>query len=205
MKALAKILIGGFVVFMVLAVGQRWDYFSSSWFGGGEAALVLTEADKEASVLAVRVLLSASGHLLSSGGDERFADRMKAAEQVRAEILADVAYLRHNRLLQDSTLVRLEVRSTEQVAPQRVEVLTREFWVHRLLSRDEQTPVQEPISQIILGNYVVGSQDGQWRVLAWDFDPPQVVPGTGNDQEHPAESPAVGESDANSGSEVQAP
>ncbi len=175
MRALAKILVGGFVVFMVLAVGQRWDYFRSSWFGGGEAAPVLTEADREAAVMAVRVLLSASGHLLSSGGDERFADRLKAAEPVRAEILADAAYLRHNRLRQDSRLVRLDVRSAEHVAPQRVEVMTREFWVHRFLSRDEQAPVQEPISQIILGNYVVGSQDGEWRVMAWDFDPPQVA------------------------------
>ena len=172
MKDLAKILAGGFVVFMILAVGQRWEYFSSSWFGGREEAVVLTAADSEAAVTAVRGFLSASSPLLASAGDERFADRLDAGEDVRDELLADAAYLRHNRLRQVSTLVRFEVRSVEWVAPQRVEVLSREYWVHRLHARDGDHQVEPPSSQIVLGTYVAGTQDGRWRVLAWDFEPP---------------------------------
>ena len=171
MKDLARILLGGFVVFMILAIGQRWEYFSSSWFGGGEETAALTKEDREAAVDAVRGLLSAASHLLANDGDERFADRLDTGEDVRAELLADAAYLRHNRLRQVSTLVRFEVRSLDWVAPQRVEVLSREYWIHRLQARDGEHLVEPPASQIVLGAYVVGTHDGRWRVLAWDFEP----------------------------------
>ncbi len=36
MKGLLKILLAGFVVFMVFSVAQEWEFFSSAWFGSEE-------------------------------------------------------------------------------------------------------------------------------------------------------------------------
>lgn len=171
MKNLIKILLGGFAVFMILAVAQRWEYFSTSWFGEAEEAPVLSPAQSKEAVAAVRALLSSSGHLLASGGDERFADRLQAGEALRSEILADAAYLRHNRLSQVSTLVRFQVLETTPLSPERLQVTSREFWVHRLHAAGDDRQVQPTLSQIVQGTYVVGYQGGSWHVLAWDFPP----------------------------------
>ena len=47
MKALVKILLGGFVVFMGLAIAQEWTLFSSAWFGEPPTEASLTDDERK--------------------------------------------------------------------------------------------------------------------------------------------------------------
>ena len=102
MKALGKILLGGFVVFMGLAITEEWGMFSSAWFGESEPEASLTDEERKSAADAVHLTLSLMRHLYLSGGDPRFAERMPAARGIVEEILADVRYLARNQRVQDT-------------------------------------------------------------------------------------------------------
>ena len=92
MKNLIKIVLGGTLVFMAISMIQEWEAFV-----GGAAERQppdgSSEAAKAEAAQAVRSFISFSRHLYA-GGDRRFAERLPATEEITAEILADVAYLR---------------------------------------------------------------------------------------------------------------
>lgn len=169
MKSLMRILLGGLLVFIAVALVQEWDFFASSWFGDEESAPTLSEGEQEAAVQAVRQTLTLMGHLYSSGGDERFVERMPASESVRAEMLADVRYVKINHRRQEPILQRLEVFSVDVRTDKFVEVRTREFWIHNTYWVIGGTEAEPPRSQIVLGRYLVVKPSQTWQVEGWDF------------------------------------
>ena len=132
MKRLLQILGGGFVAFMVLAIGQEWEFFASAWFGRSAPEVVLAEEDRQAAVAAVRMTLELSRHLYASGGDPRFAERMPASERMVEALMKDIDYLANNHRRQDNQLRRLEVVAVRALGPGWVEVRTREEWLARI-------------------------------------------------------------------------
>ena len=69
MKALLKILLGGFVVFMSLSIAQEWEFFSSAWFGEAAPQAPLSDDERKGAADAVHMTLSLMRHLYLSGGD----------------------------------------------------------------------------------------------------------------------------------------
>ena len=97
MRGFLKIVVGGTVLFLGLAILQEWDYFSSSWFGGSPPApFSLSETDRKAASDTVYELLRLTEHYYGTAGDSRFADRMPASEAVLDAMQADVDYLARN-------------------------------------------------------------------------------------------------------------
>ena len=92
-KALLKILLGGFVVFMLLAIGQEWEFFSEAWFGAGEEKTTASDSDQQEASQAVSLMLNLMRHFYASGGDPRFADRMPASDGILQEMRSDIDYL----------------------------------------------------------------------------------------------------------------
>lgn len=168
MKNLLLILLGGFVVFMLAAVTQEWDYFSSAWFGRGEATESLTDAQKQEAADSVRGLLAIVQHFLASGGDPRFAERMQASPGLVAEIQAEAEYLRNNGRRQQSVLQQFEVMEVVPLGLGSVEVRSREYWIHRYLSPDGTQEIEPPQSQKIHTRYLVIEQSEGWWVQAWE-------------------------------------
>jgi len=173
-KGLIKILLGGFAVFMGLAVLQEWDYFATSWFGRAETPREASAEDRAAAAETVRQALVLMRHLYQSGGDPRFVERMPVSDALRDELMADVDYLRRNHRRQDPGLQKLEINSVDPLNPDRFEVRTREFWQVKFLSVVSDEPSDEPKWQIVLGRYLVVRAGPGWRVESWDF----VEPGT---------------------------
>lgn len=175
MKKLVLILLGAFAAFMALAILQEWRTFGGAWFSdGAEAPPELEESERKAAADAVYLMLSLIQHYYASDGDPRFADRMPASPAVVEELAADVEYLLRNHRRQDPSLERLEVIELVVLAPDRVEVRTREWWqIHTLRLSDGQP--SEPVRrQTLAGSYMVTRQDQGWRVEGWD-SPDDVI------------------------------
>ncbi len=172
MKALLKILGGGFLAFMLLAIADEWAFFSAAWFGdGGDDAPAADEAEQKAAADAVHRTLTLMRHLYLSGGDPRFADRMPAADGVKEEMLADIVYLGRRHLLQDPDLQRLDVMPVEILAEGRLELRTRELWRFRVLRAggEEVEPQRE---QTVEATYLVTRGGSGWRVEGWQLEAP---------------------------------
>ena len=170
MKGLLKIVLGGFLVFMALAIVQEWEFFSSSWFGRTESPPETSLQDRDTAEATLREMLALMRHLYSSGGDPRFAERMPASDGLREEILADIEYLARNHRRQDPALMRLEVLDSESLGPGRLELRTREFWQVRFLSVVGGEPTDEPRWQIVAGRYLVVRTGRGWQVESWELD-----------------------------------
>ncbi|MGB6002089.1 MAG: hypothetical protein WBI00_16545, partial [Thermoanaerobaculia bacterium] len=155
MKPLLKILLGGFLVFMALAIAQEWSFFSQTWFGADEAAAELTPEDREGSVQAVELTLDLMRHLYASGGDSRFADRMPTSAGVLEEMLADIDYLTRNQRRQDPKLERLDVEAVELLETGSVEVRTRELWSIRFLWLDGAGESDPHRVEVVRSRYLV--------------------------------------------------
>jgi len=168
-KGLLKIVLIGFAVFMVLAIAQEWEFFSSAWFGESEAPVSVDPADREQAADTVREMLTLMRHFYSSGGDPRFAERMPASDGIREEISKDVDYLRRNHRIQDPRLMRLEIVSVEPVDTDRFEVRTREFWQVHFVSIADGEPSDEPIWQVNGGRYLTQRGSFGWSVESWEF------------------------------------
>ena len=169
MTGLLKIVGGAFAVFMLLAIAQEWEFFSSAWFGEAVPRTDVTDAAKEEAAAAVRRTLTLMRHYYSSGGDPRFAERMLVSDGIREELLQDVEYLRRNRRVQDPRLVRMEILSVEGAGRDLYEVQTREFWQFRFLSRADRQPSDEPVWQVNRGRYLVRRGSFGWSVESWEM------------------------------------
>lgn len=173
MKPLLKIVGGSFAVFLALAMVEEREAFAPlfAWLSDDASApapAVLAEQDRRAAVDAVRELLSLWGHLEESGGDPRFVERLPASAEVVDEMLAEVAYLRHNYRRQEQNLIRLEVLSADASDPRHLSLLTREFWVVRTYSsvhpRQELGPVRSTVVHV---RYLLEKDGARWRVVHW--------------------------------------
>jgi len=173
LKPLLKILLGGFVVFMSLAIAQEWTLFSSAWFGKPAAELSLTDEERKEAADAVHLTLSLMRHLYLSGGDPRFAERMPAAEGIVEEILADVRYLARNQRVQDTELLRLDVTAVDPLGEGRVTVRTRERWQVRTRRAHGGGDADPLRSQVIHGRYLVVHGRKGWRVEGWEIVDPE--------------------------------
>lgn len=179
MRGLLKILLGGFAAFMVLAIGQEWQLFSSAWFGEETVAPEIQESDRKDATATLRLALDLMGHLYRSGGDARFAERLPAGDEVVAEILADVDYLKRNHRRQDPELQRLEVVAIEPLDAERLEIRTRESWQVRLLWSSGGGEAEPARSETVRGKYLLVRGGQGWRVEGWKFDDSAAAGGGG--------------------------
>lgn len=168
MRALVKIVLGGFLAFMVLAVAQEWEFFSSAWFGKEERAATLSAAERDGAGQALYLYLQVSSHYYASGGDPRFADRLPASEGVVDELRDDVDYLRRNGRYQDPKLARMEIVSAEPLEGGQVELQTREWWHVRTLWIDDGRESDSPRVFKSFGRYLLEPGPAGWRVEAWE-------------------------------------
>jgi hypothetical protein len=179
-KTFLKILGVGLAAFMTLAIAQEWQYFSATWFGRSAPAEAVSDEDLDAAAGTVREVLVMMEHLYGTGGDPRFAERMPVSRTVMDRMLADVEYLRRNHRRQEPRLQKLEISAAESLGPGRVEIRTREYWIHRIFWLvGDGAEAEPPHSQVITAKYLLSKGPQGWRVDAWSFDddppsPPQA-------------------------------
>lgn len=188
MKNLLKILLGGFVVFQVLAIAQEWDLFAAAWLGTDREEPSLSLEHQRAAAAAVDEALTLLQHFYLSGGDARFADRMPVSEAFLEEARRDVAYLARNGRLQDPVLEELVVQTVEAAGPGRATVGTRERWrVRELRARDGEI-LGPPRVQLTYRQYRVSRQGTGWRVEGWELaGPPEPDPASPPEAVRPPE------------------
>jgi hypothetical protein len=169
---LLKILAGGTLAFMAVAVAQEWSLFGPAWFGSPGAGTVMPEDEKKAASDTVYEMLKLMEHSYSSGGDPRFAARMPASDAVLGEIQVDLDYLRQNHRRQEIALDRLDVVEIHPVDADRVEIQTREIWSVRvdwIRERDEAEPAAR---RLVHGTYRLSRGGRGWRVESWEPSEP---------------------------------
>ena len=169
MKALLAILSVGTVAFMLLAIGQEWSFFSTSWFGTAEAPAEMSEPERRAAADAVHRTLTLATHLYRSGGDRRYSERMPASEVVVEEMVDDIRYLGRRHLVQEASLEKLDVMALAPLGAERVEVRTRELWVVRLLDARTREARAAPERHVVRAKYLVARVAQSWRVEGWDL------------------------------------
>jgi hypothetical protein len=167
-KALLKILAGGTVLFIAVAVVQEWSLFGKAWFGTPETEAAMPDGEKKAASDTVYRMLKVMEHLYASGGDPRFAERMPVSKAVLEEIQADLEYLRRNHRRQEMSLDRLEVTGIEAPAANRVQIETRETWSIRIAWADEEAIADGGHQRRVYGTYRLTRGDRGWRVEGWD-------------------------------------
>lgn len=173
MRALLKILLWGFLGFMLLAVAQEWRFFATAWFGASAPEIELAEGDREAAENSVRLMLSLMRHFYASGGDPRFAERIPAAAGIVDEMMIDVDYLARNHRRQEPELLKLEIESTEPLGKEQAEIHTKEFWRIRFSWIDGSGESDPPSHQVIRGRYLLVRDGKGWHVEGWElrFEP----------------------------------
>lgn len=175
MKQLLAIVLLGTLLFLMAAIVQEWDYFSSRWFGADEtAASDNRESDEVEALATVRTALAMMAHYYSSGGDPRFAERMPVGPELLDELRVDAEYLARNRRFQESRLQKLELLSVVSAGEGRLELNTREYWVHRTFWSDSREESDPPRSGILHARYDLLLENSGWRIFGWDFDRPPV-------------------------------
>jgi hypothetical protein len=180
-RDLVKILAGGLVAFMVLAIADEWDFFAEAWFGAGEAAVEVAPEERQAATEALYLTLSLMRHLYASGGDPRFAERMPAAAPVVEEMLSDIAFSRHSHRRQEPVLVELEVTAAEWLAPDRMELATRERWRLRTLWIVGDEDALPPRDEEAHCRYLLAREGGAWRVVDWRLGERAAGAGSGRE------------------------
>jgi len=83
----------------------------------GGSALRVTQEDRDGAVEAVRQVVTLSSHLVRSSADQRFVDRIPAATEVVEEMVADVAFTRHEGRMEEPQPVRIQVEGVEPSRP----------------------------------------------------------------------------------------
>lgn len=184
MRGLLKIVAGGFVAFMLLAIAQEWESFSRAWSSRAEAVPAMTDDERAAATRALELFVRVGSHYYASGGDPRFAERLPASEGVVAELTAEIEYLRKNRRLQDPRLARLEVVRAERVDGGRIELRTREWWYVRTISLADRRDSDRPLALRWTGRYLLAPVARGWRVEGWgpaeeEPEPPAPSGGAG--------------------------
>jgi hypothetical protein len=174
-KRLLQILLGGFVVFMLLAIVDEWDYFSQAWFGKAEGAPAVSDAEQKEAADTLHLGLSLMSHLYQSGGDPRFAERIPVAEWVLDEIQADIDYLARNGILQDPELERLDVTAVETLTSERLELETEERWQIRLRSAVDGRDLEPARIHRATGRYLLVKGAQGWRIDGWDPLPAEAA------------------------------
>jgi hypothetical protein len=170
-KVFLRILGIGVAAFMAVAIVQEWEYFGSTWFGGEVPQAQTSETDEAEAVGTVRQFLVFMEHFYGTGGDPRFAERIPASPAVVGGLTADVEYLRRNHRRQESQLQKMDVTHVHALGPDRFEVRSREFWIHRIFWLvGEGGEAEPPHSQVINAKYLVTRRSSGWRVEAWQFD-----------------------------------
>jgi len=150
---------------LVLAAGAV-ALAGAAWRASSEPAPTVSQRDRDGAIAAVRSFVSLSTHLRSSGGDERFADRIPADRAVVSELVTDVELGRRGgREEEESRLVRVDVRDVRPSLAFLVEVRTKEYWVTR--SRPGGADVR---SDVLLVRYVVRRDGGAWKIADWDLE-----------------------------------
>lgn len=170
MRALLKIVGGGLVLFIALAVVQEWQLFSSAWFGSEEPAVELPHGERQKAINTLRLMLDLMGHLYGSGGDQRFAERMPAGVGILEEVMADIEYLARNHRLQDQVLERFEAVSVEPVSADQLEIRTREQWDVGLSWAGGRGEAEPRAMRSVNGRYLLVRTGTGWRVEGWAFD-----------------------------------
>ena len=171
-KSLLKILIPGLLLFVAVAVVQEWSYFSNAWFGStGESAPELTKEDEQAAVGALRMTHALMAHLYASSGDGRYSERMPVSERVLDEMQSDIAYLARNGRVQEPRLQKLELLSVVSAGAGRLEINTREFWIHRTFRADGGGEADPPRSVILNTRYRLSRESRGWQIVDRDFRP----------------------------------
>ena len=171
-RELLKLLVGGSLAFMVLAIGQEWDFFASAWFGSGEGGAEVAEADVREARETVRELLTLMGHLYASGGDRRFAERMPASEAVVGEMIEDIRYLGRRHRVQEPRLSGIEFTAVEPLGGEELEVRTRERWTIRVVTARDGREAGPPRTQSFAAKYRLSRGGRGWKVEAWELAEP---------------------------------
>jgi hypothetical protein len=172
MKPLPKILLYGFLAFMVLAMVQEREVFLSAWMGSETSEEQTSEAERQAAVDTVRLMLELMRHLYVNGGDPRFTERMPASPGVLDEMLSDIHYLAKNHRRQETVLKKLEIISIEEAGGGRLDIRTRELWQINILWLTGDEHAEPPRIQLTHGRYLVSSGNQGWRVDAWELAGP---------------------------------
>jgi len=171
-KSLLKLIAGGTAVFMLLAVGQEWDFFKTAWFGADEPVSAPPEVDRKEVEESLRRTLIVIGHLYGSGGDRRFAERLAISSAILDEVIEDVRYLGRQHLVQEQTLTDLEILELDTLSADRVELRTREQWLVRVLSTTSQLAIGPAQSHVSHGRYLLSRGGKGWSVAAWEMVSP---------------------------------
>lgn len=170
MRSLLKIVGGGLVLFIALAVVQEWQLFSSAWFGSEQPAAEVSHGERQKATNTLRLMLDLMGHLYRSGGDQRFAERIPAGAGIVEEVMADIEYLARNHRLQDQVLERFEVVSVEPVSVDQLEIRTREQWDVGLQWAGGRGEAEPRAVRLVKGRYLLVRTGVGWRVEGWAFD-----------------------------------
>lgn len=168
MRRLLVIVGAGVAAFMVVAMMQEWQLFATAWLGASPAAgagAVARTAATERAEAAVETWLAMMRHLYASGGDRRFGERAPASDEVVAEVLGEVAYLRRQGRRQTMELLRLETLRAEAVSPERVRVVTKEYWVIHT-QRLDGGELDPPRAVVVEAEYAVEERQRTWVVIA---------------------------------------
>ena len=174
MKALLSILLVSAVIFIGIAMAQEWQVFASAWFGYRPEVPPISETDQKESAESLRHYLTLTGHLYRSNGDTRFLERLPAAPRVTDELMADIVYLRHNGRYQEPSLERLECDEFRLLAPESIEIVTREFWIIRTRSLVDGKETDPVLSGIIRARYRMAKEASGWKVQAWELVSPPL-------------------------------
>lgn len=170
MKALAKTLGAGLLLFLAIAMAQERSVFlfaPGPRTGGAPADGPREPAPAEA-LETVLGFLKLSSHFYGSGGDPRVAERLPASEAVIDELARDVEFLWRRRRLQQQELMGVEVESADRAGDAGAEVAIREYWSIRTLDARDRRPVGEPRSAEIFCRYRLVRDGAAWRVVAWE-------------------------------------
>ena len=132
---------------------------------GGKEGGPATAPDRESATAAVQAFLRLAAHLQGSGGDLRFAERIPAAGEVIDELVASAQFGRHLGQVEEPRLIRIVVRSANDAARGRIEVITREYWTTRVITADGK--VREIRTDVLDARYLVVRDGPAWKVAYW--------------------------------------
>lgn len=174
MKNLLKIVLAGTAAFLVLAIGQEWRFFSEAWFGSESESYEMSAKEQKEVADTVYQTLALLEHFYASGGDPRFAERMRASEAFVEEMTTDVQYLGRNHRIQEPSLERLDVVAIEGLGEGRVQIHTRELWNVHYRQVKAGGAIDSPGSQRLDRKYLLRRGNRGWSVEGWDLAEPEL-------------------------------
>ena len=170
MKQFLLILVAATLIFMALAMAQEWEVFSQL-FVPSESASVEEVAELPEVDALLHHFNPVITHYYRYGGDERFMDRLPAAESVKAEIRADQAYLAANGISQALVSKGSSTVSRRSLAEGVRELIVEEEWGLQYQSPAGQPVGDRPMSFVVTLRYVVRQMDDGWQVVVMEPSP----------------------------------